>query len=301
MEDKLLELYIKLDEIKEYICKLGPKRRTGPTYELKINEANSLNNKFEECVQLLPSSVSKEILGICINIRKVYSKILSYKILEKMSENFCLKTAVSLLPKMNGDESVTRELIDAIELYSSMISNDGKQLLINFILKTRISDSAKMRLRTEYADINSLLKDMRSSLLTIKSDTSLQAQLQSARQGNKSIKEFGNEIERLFVDLTISQANNDPDAYKILRPVNEKNAIKRFSDGLQSQRLGTIIAARNFSQLKDAIRAAEDETSSRPEQIASYSKSRNYNSFRGRNNYNRFQYYLPRPMHNNML
>ncbi|CAG9115832.1 unnamed protein product [Plutella xylostella] len=60
-------------------------------------------------------------------------------------------------------------------------------------------------------------------------------------------------------DLTISQSDDNPEAYGVLKPLNEKTAIKRFSDGLRSSRLSTIIAARNYSSLSEAIQAAKDE------------------------------------------
>ncbi|CAG9091914.1 unnamed protein product [Plutella xylostella] len=68
----------------------------------------------------------------------------------------------------------------------------------------------------------------------------------------------------MFVDLTISQADNNPNSYEILRPINEKLAIKRFADGLRNRRLGTIITARNYESLREAIRAAEDEELAQP-------------------------------------
>lgn len=277
MADDLLVIYSKLVIIKEYICKLGEKRRIGPSYDVRINEAKELFHNFEHIIKITsPLNITKEFLEISINIRKVYSSIIHYstpKMATNNKESFCLKTAVSLLPKMNGSESVTQDLIDAIDLYSSMLDGDSRKPLIDFVLKTRLSSSAKMRLNSAYGDVNSLLSDMRTHLLTRKSDTALQSKLQNIRQGNRSIKDFGAEVERLFVDLTISQSDGKEDVYKILTPINEKNAIKRFADGLQSQKLSTIITARNFLSLKDAIRAAEDESSVPAPQIMSYNRS----------------------------
>lgn len=48
-------------------------------------------------------------------------------------------------------------------------------------------------------------------------------------------------------------------AYKVLKPINVKNAIKKFADRLKSQKRSTIIASTNFASLKDSIRAAQDE------------------------------------------
>lgn len=49
-----------------------------------------------------------------------------------------LKTAVSLVPVMNDTEDTTNKIIDPIEfyvLYETMLSNNGKLLLIKFIFK----------------------------------------------------------------------------------------------------------------------------------------------------------------------
>ena len=173
---------------------------------------------------------------------------------------FDLKTAANLLPIMNDDEIVTLQLIDAIELYESMLKDESNKIhLINFVLKTRLSYGAKLRMDTNYSTVGDMITDMKKHLLTKKSDTALQTRLQNVRQNNRSISEFGVEVERLFTDLTISQADGNSDNFKVLKPINEKNAIKRFSDGLRDRRLSTIITARNFTSLKDAIRAAQDE------------------------------------------
>ncbi|KAH9641638.1 hypothetical protein HF086_009984 [Spodoptera exigua] len=88
-----------------------------------------------------------------------------------------------------------------------------------------------------------------------------------------SISKFGDNLTDLFVGLTIAQSDENPKTSKILRPINEKLAIytskpsanlKRFADGLRNRRLSTIISARDYSQLKDAVRAAEDEELGQP-------------------------------------
>lgn len=61
---------------------------------------------------------------------------------------------------------------------------------------------------------------------------------------------------------TISQASDDNSAHAILKPLNEKNAIKRFTFRLRSQRLSFTDAAHNFNNLQEAVQAAQDEKTS---------------------------------------
>ncbi|XP_063893323.1 uncharacterized protein LOC135117650 [Helicoverpa armigera] len=174
-------------------------------------------------------------------------------------ESFNLKTAIALLPVMTGKEQVTLQLIDGIQLYSSMITDNTKNQLIEFVLKTRLSEGAKLRLKSTYRNVESLVIDMRKHLIQKKSAVAIQSQLSTTKQGHRSIENYGNELEKLFVDLTIAQADGDDTKFGVLRPINEKIAIKRFSDGLSDPRLSTIVASRQFESLPEAIRAAVDE------------------------------------------
>ncbi|KAJ3659809.1 hypothetical protein Zmor_011477 [Zophobas morio] len=167
-----------------------------------------------------------------------------------MTEKFNLKTATSLLPLMNGNESVTKQLIDAIELYDSLLDNDGKQALTNYVLKARLTESAKIRLKNVYASNALLVQDMRRFLLTTKSVASLSTQLVQIRQNNMSIEDFRRKVENLLVELTIAQADGNSEALQILRETNEKLAINAFASGLQNPELHTIIKARKKKQKK---------------------------------------------------
>ncbi|XP_063369302.1 uncharacterized protein LOC134657670 [Cydia amplana] len=177
---------------------------------------------------------------------------------------FDLKSACSLIPLMDGTEETTKRLIDAVDMYSGMLNETGKKSLITFVLKGRLSESAKLRMSATYTTVEHLIRDLRNSLLPKKSFTAIHSRLQNISQGWRSIDQYGSEIEKLFSELTITQAEGNSASYDVLKPLNEKMCIKKFTDGLKDPRLSTIIAARNFSSLKDAIQAAQDEDISRP-------------------------------------
>lgn len=48
------------------------------------------------------------------------------------------------------------------------------------------------------------------------------------RKQIRSIEDYGKEIERLFDELTISQADGDTNKFEILRPLNEKKQSNRI-------------------------------------------------------------------------
>lgn len=175
------------------------------------------------------------------------------------NDTFCLKTATSLLPLMNGSEETTKQLIDAIDLYSSMLNAEGKKLLINYVLKTRLTQSAKIRLESTYETVTLLVDDLKKHFTSVKSAAALSSQLFNAKQGGKSIEQFGGNIETLMTELTISQANGNDQNINVLKSVNEKAAVNIFANGLRDSDLRTIVKARNYQKLTDAISGAKDE------------------------------------------
>lgn len=311
---ELDNLYLSLKDIKDYLIKIGPERRqSSNTARLKVKEAKELYLRLEYISLDIKTKIEKSEISsdslLVINkriddIQTLYEKILSLCVvsedleskIDKMgSQQFDLKTALALLPIMDGQESVTVQLIDAIQLYSSMLNAEGQKQLINFVLKTRVSASAKLRLKSAYASVEELITYMRTYLLQKKSAVALQSQIHCANQGRRSIEKFGSELEQLFVNLTIAQADGDDSKFETLRPLNEKLAIKRFADGLSDSRLSVIIASRQFQSLPEAIRTALDENSMsiKDTPVMSFKPYRgtNYNRFRTKRGINSNRYF----------
>lgn len=192
-----------------------------------------------------------------------------------MAEKFDLRTAASLLPVMNGTENVTRQLIDGIDLYDSLLDASGKTSLTNYVLKTRISQNAKIRLANSYTSNQNLIRDIKTHFLTKKAASTLSVQLSTIRQGNRSIEDFGRKIEDLLSELTIAQADGNEEALNVLSGVNEKLAINSFANGLNSADVRTIVKARNYAKLGEAIRGAKDEDSTKRESTQQIFNMRN--------------------------
>lgn len=266
------DIHEKLRTIKVNLVKLSLGKRTQTLLRQKYLDAKVLYDKYLLSRDELNVSIDKghfkqeeleSILVICEEIESFYQRIQNICLTSKQDistmAEFDIKTASSLLPIMTGDEEVTKKLIDCAEFYSQNLKKEHEQLLISFILKTRLSESAKLRIGTNYKTCTELIADMKTHLLAKQSATALQLEMVKARQGSQNIEEFGKKLEDLFVKLTISQADGNTSTFDVLRPINEKLAIQRFTEGLRNSRLSTVLAARNYSALKDAIRAAKDE------------------------------------------
>lgn len=275
--EDLEAIFNNIKNIQEYLRKLGPKKRL--IYETKVLEkisvADSLYENFKlKLIDIKNAEGSEQYDGYIFDIlvskiEDVYQKILNCKPITRQiagnMEKFDIRTAAALIPVMDNCEEAVEKIIDGLKMYSECLDDEkSRALLISFVLKTRLTKVAKLKLKTEYKTIEELLSDIKKYLLTKKSASSLLSQLENITQREQSISDYGKKIEELFVDLTISQADSNEKAYEILRPINERHAIKKFADGLRNRRLSTIIAARNFTELKEAVRAAEDEELCQP-------------------------------------
>lgn len=255
-----------LVEIRNYLVKKGQSRYKGNVIPTKLEQAKSA---FDNCCKIfLQIEKNRDVhlassIDLYEKIKQKYEEIGNLCIFPVAKElgkmEFDLKVACSLIPVMDGVEGTTKRLIDSVDLYADMLDSQGKALLITFVLKSRLSENAKLRVPSSYNNVQDLVNDLRKYLLPKKSFMAIQTQLQNIHQGSRSIEEYGSEVEKLFTELTISQADGKTDAFSILKPINETFAIKRFSDGLRSSKLSTIVSARGFSSLKDAIQAAKDE------------------------------------------
>ncbi|XP_063538184.1 uncharacterized protein LOC134747496 [Cydia strobilella] len=278
MIDVLKSVYLELKEIRRYLIKVGPSKRKGNLIAKKLSEANVLFSQYTSVSEHLSVEIQKGnileedanlIKTLSLNFIDLYKEISDLCTVqqETMSENnmdtFNLKTALSLLPQMTDDEDSIKCLIDNLEYYASLLKSiDCKRNLMLFILKSRLSQAAKLKLKSSYDTVDELVTDMKQVLLPQKSATAIQNRLQQIKQNDMSIQDYGKEISELFVELTISQAEGKSESFKVLKPLNEKMAVKKFADGLRNRRLSTIIAARNFATLKDAIQSAKDEETS---------------------------------------
>lgn len=273
----LVDFLEKAQTFQRNLSKDPEERRSDPSKtESKCKKLNILKSEFEtfkasdkynlKDIDNTYVSRIENILADCAKILKLRLAFVNVNVNLAM-EKFDLKTASSLLPLMNGTESVTRQLIEGIDLYNALLDEQGKKALTTYVLKTRLTLSAKLKLKTSYDNNENLIKDLKVHCITKQSASALASKLHSIRQGSNSISDFGKVIEDLMVNLTLSQTDNDENAIKILNKVNEKIAINSFANGLNNHELRTIMKARGYTTLSEVIRGAQDEDMNKTAQV----------------------------------
>lgn len=260
--------------------------------KLAFNSAEKNKEDVEKAKKYV-ASINSYILEIIDILKDRQDRLENYSANDNIENNlssgnmseFDLRTASSLLPQMEDSENSVKQLMDAIELYDSFLNADGKKLLINYVLKVKLSQNAKMRLKNSYNNTNDLIGDMKKHLLTKKSAAALSNQLHTAKQNNKTIDEFGKSLEELMLNLTLAESSNEAET-RILTATNEKLAINAFANGLRDNNLKIIVKSRNYTTLREAIVGAMEEDISRPDfqsHQVFFSNSKKYGSFNSRN------------------
>uniref|UniRef100_A0A6P7HCB1 Uncharacterized protein LOC114349031 n=1 Tax=Diabrotica virgifera virgifera TaxID=50390 RepID=A0A6P7HCB1_DIAVI len=133
-----------------------------------------------------------------------------------MAEKFDLKTAGSLIPHIGSTEESIKAFTDAIELYNEFLDELGKKQLITYVLKAKLTQSAKLRLIGPYGMIGELIADIKEKMTVKQSVPVLSAEINSAKQANRSIEKFGRNLEELMAKLTIAQANGNSGSEEVL-------------------------------------------------------------------------------------
>lgn len=201
MNISLEQLYDNLKEIRVYLIKIGPSRRVGKILDTKLKEANDIYCNYSKWLLNFKNIVKEGKIkstdissyeNYCKNFESLYQDIKNLCQPECVqSENlsnmdtFKLKTALTLLPVMSDDETSVKQLIDNIQYYNSLLTKEEcKNNLIKFILKSRLSQSAKLRLNSDYSNIDTLISDMKKELLPNKGAAAIQNKLQKLRQND---------------------------------------------------------------------------------------------------------------------
>lgn len=120
MYEEILELYNDLGKIRTYLIKIGPIRRKGVIVLKKLKEADNLLFIFNESLErlsLLKTGLEDEefhkfhlslydnILDLCSNSSSTKESTLELKMAK-----FDFKIALSLLPVLNDDGTITKQL-----------------------------------------------------------------------------------------------------------------------------------------------------------------------------------------------
>lgn len=198
--------------------------------------------------------------------------------------------------------SSIRDFLNGVEFYHDSLDANGQSTLIKFLLKCKIQGQALDELGTlepaTFADLKTALYNKCGAKETLET---IQNRLNNARQGNRSLKTFVQEVEELIGKLTeLEVATHDETARTILRSANEKRGLVHLKRGVHDRYKIILDSARHTDFQEAANHLIELDPGLKPSEAIRYldrpadeyrnNRRRNYN----RGNYRNYRYNQPR-------
>lgn len=305
MEDTTLQ-------IKEHIAKLvsnlinfkkSPNRIYLKTTLIKKSEYCA--NCFREGEKLLQGSVHKLSPAVFNHYRsklretyKELSELIQDKLTDlKMPPKLDLSLALKIVKPFDGSASHLQQYIDSIELLKDYSSDVAEAEILKF-MKITLTGAAHGT-SDNASTIKEAIDALKNKFAVKLTPRAVENEMNSKRQANKTITDFGAEIETLAAKLAAAHVSQGTFATEAAAAnIVETVAVKSFVDGLQNPTTQFLLRARNPTSLNkaisDALECSPDNSKSKIETTLwcnfqqctrgnhSHWKGNQSNSYRGR-------------------
>lgn len=207
---------------------------------------------------------------------------------------FEFKTAVQIIPDFSGESDKVTDFIDAVEYYNNSLKDENnKKKLLEFVLKIKLKGKAKNLLSStpkSFTELQKIVTDRFKPKLTL---TNIHADLNTAKQGNKSVSTYASEIESLITEMSkINITSVGEAARDTILKLNDKQALNFFKNGLNNN-LKTVVMASRADSFTTAVEVALEAEASQPPQTNVFSVRRGNSRNAPRNfrsNHNNYSY-----------
>lgn len=188
-----------------------------------------------------------------IQFKDAFSKIEDIIGYSKMA-SFDLLQATKIIPEFSGKQEDLQNFLNLIELYKDTLKQDHERNLINFVMRTRLSEKLQNKLAVSnipqtFANFKTIIKEN----YEIKRNAShIHAKLNNLKQNGTNISHYIENIENLIAELNKIQIDEMGEGSRptIVR-LNENIALNTFKQGL-NDKYKTIIYAANPKTFNEA-------------------------------------------------
>lgn len=325
--EELNNLIIQLQKTKEIFTK-NPNRIFKSEYVLnKITLKNNIRTEFNRLVSTFDNPLDKKFVDekiakfkiildkLEIIFNKLSGEILNNsKLLDDNNDNifqdnieinknlnmeFDFTKHSKIIPVFDGESKNFTNFINLVELVYDSLNDAGKVMLINFVMKTKLTDPVRTKLSI-YPNPNNFanLKENFSKIIrSSRTALSIQNELSRVKQNNSTLLEFSSKIETLIAELNSIQIRQSGEEHRdIIAKINDEIGLNAFKSGLNDKLRSTVLAGRPTA-LNDAINLAFDsDIPQESEAKVFYSKSTNKKKF-NENKFSKFCRYCKKKGH----
>lgn len=221
---------------------------------ISVGEFNSLqseNNKNLEKIEQLTTEISNLKNQSQSSFNPFYTQ-------DAKKMDLQAKDIISAIPTFSGDMKYLDGFINTCGVYYDIVPADQKAFVLR-IIKAKITGDALSKAGPFDESINTwdLLKEkLKSSLRKPVSIEYAQEDLNNSFQKKEeSIEEYGSRIRAKLKKLneacrSLAKSN---DELKILKKMNEKQAISKFEQNLRNETIKVLVSAANKESLDECI------------------------------------------------
>ncbi|KAL5275510.1 hypothetical protein ACFFRR_001402 [Megaselia abdita] len=174
--------------------------------------------------------------------------------------DFDFSTVFKIIPEFDGEFKNFTNFLNIVEYVCNTLKDDSKPKLLEFVIKTKISEKVRARLIgcatpqtfKEFKDIFSKIVKSNKTSLNIQSD------LLRVKQGIRSIVDYSSQIESLVSELNnIQIAQQGIEFQSVIIKLNDEIGLNAFKVGL-NDKLKPIIYAARPATLQEAVSIASE-------------------------------------------
>lgn len=203
-------------------------------------------------------------------------------------ETFSFETALNLPRLEKTSVTAVKEFLAIPRFYYDMLNDDGKIILLKFLVNASVVGAAKTRLGdSSYSSFDLFETACLDKIPPMETPTELRRQLQSARQGHRSATNFATELQELSDRLAEATCRKDTELDKeTVRHLCQSWAFDVFKSNIRDDLRFLVIAARSTS-LQDALQVINEsgiefrplkmKFPSRESEVKQYNQRQQYN------------------------
>lgn len=303
-----------IEEAKAQVKKLTSKEFTTllPEYKKLIDNCKTLlnkTNKTDECKALVPYIPSQKAvvkskrrslplppikdviqdnfnltLPIVITLESEDSE--EEENIRTMAE-FNLDTGLKLPELTSAKIGEINSFLAVVDIYHKKLKSSAQEELITFVCAAKIKGEAKTRFRSKlvktFAELEAIL---RKRVLSGETQEELTRKLKMARQGRRSIHDFGKYLDELSERLAAAILREDASMNKeTVEKQCDMMALTQLKEGCHDELKDILVAARP-KNMDDAIAVAASTPQSSGESVMTFNRGQGNFRGRGRQNYN---------------
>lgn len=176
----------------------------------------------------------------------------------EMTETFDSNGFHKSIPEFDGNIDNLNRFIACCDNFYNLITTDPvKKLFLSALVRKFTGRGFHFYNKVnEWASYEELKKSLKAYFSPTQSFEGYQIELSTLKQGKQSVREFGEKIERILVEINKISAEirvNNSDGTQFFKVQNERLAIKSFLNGLNEPQK-TILRSRKYTTIQDVIR-----------------------------------------------